>query len=57
MRMMLKFAVPTERGNAAFKDGSLGKNMESIISKLSFAVRVASEFASGFHRGAQERDR
>ena len=34
MRMMLKFSVPTERGNAAFKDGSLGKNMESIMSKL-----------------------
>jgi hypothetical protein len=34
MRMMLKFAVPTERGNAALKDGSLGRNMESIMSKL-----------------------
>jgi hypothetical protein len=34
MRMMLKFAVPTERGNAAIKDGSLGKVMESIMSKL-----------------------
>ena len=34
MRMMLKFSVPSERGNAAIKDGSLGKVMESIMSKL-----------------------
>jgi hypothetical protein len=34
MRMMLKFVVPTERGNDAIKDGSLGKVMEGIMSKL-----------------------
>jgi hypothetical protein len=34
MRMMLKFALPIEKGNAAFKDGSLGKTMESVLSKL-----------------------
>jgi hypothetical protein len=34
MRMMLKFTLPVEKGNQAFKDGSLGKTMESIMSKL-----------------------
>ena len=34
MRMMLRFTVPIEKGNQAFKDGSLGKTLESIINKL-----------------------
>jgi len=34
MRMMLKFTLPVDRGNQAFKDGSLAKTMESIMSKL-----------------------
>jgi hypothetical protein len=34
MRMMLKFTVPVEKGNAALKDGSLGKAMESIMGQL-----------------------
>ena len=34
MRMMLKFTVPVEKGNQAFKDGSLGKALESIMNKL-----------------------
>ena len=34
MRMMLKFTLPVEAGNKAFKDGSLGKTMESIMTKL-----------------------
>ena len=34
MRMMLKFTLPVEKGNAAINDGSLGRTMESIISKL-----------------------
>jgi hypothetical protein len=34
MRMMLKFALPVEKGNQAFKDGSLGKTMEAVMSKL-----------------------
>jgi hypothetical protein len=34
MRMMLKFTFPVEKGNAAIKDGSLGRTMESIMSKL-----------------------
>jgi hypothetical protein len=34
MRMMLKFSLPVEKGNQAFKDGSLGKTLESIMNKL-----------------------
>ncbi len=34
MRMMLKFTLPVEKGNEAFKDGSLGKTLEAITSKL-----------------------
>jgi len=34
MRMMLKFKLPVEKGNAAIHDGSLGRTMESIMSKL-----------------------
>ena len=34
MRMMLKFTLPVEKGNAAINDGSLGRTMESIMSKL-----------------------
>ncbi len=34
MRMMLKFTIPVEKGNAVIKDGSIAKTMESIIAKL-----------------------
>ena len=34
MRMMLKFTLPDEQSNAAIKDGSLARTMESILSKL-----------------------
>jgi len=34
MRMMLRFTLPVEKGNQAFKDGSLGKTMESVMTKL-----------------------
>jgi hypothetical protein len=31
---MLRFTLPVEKGNQAFKDGSLGKTLESIMNKL-----------------------
>src|SRR5262249_24503634 len=34
MRMMLRFTLPVEKGNQAFNDGSLGKTMESVMTKL-----------------------
>ena len=34
MRMMLKITVPVEKGNQAFKDGSLGKTIETLMSGL-----------------------
>ena len=34
MRMMLKFTLPVEKSNAAINDGSLGRTMESVLSKL-----------------------
>jgi len=34
MRMMLKFTLPVEKSNAAVSDGSLGRTMETILSKL-----------------------
>ncbi len=34
MRMMLKFTIPVEKGNAVIRDGSLGKTMETILTKL-----------------------
>jgi hypothetical protein len=34
MRMMLKFTLPVEKGNSAFKDGALAKTVETIMSKL-----------------------
>ena len=34
MRMMLKFTLPVEKGNDAFNDGSLGRVLETLLSKL-----------------------
>jgi hypothetical protein len=34
MRMMLRFSIPTEKGNQAFKDGSLGKTLETVMKQL-----------------------
>ena len=34
MRMMLKFSLPVEKGNATFQDGSLARVLESIMNKL-----------------------
>ena len=34
MRMMLRFTLPVERGNAAITDGMIAKTLESIMSQL-----------------------
>lgn len=34
MRVMLKFTLPVEKGNEAFRDGSLAQTMEAILTKL-----------------------
>jgi hypothetical protein len=34
MRMMLRFTLPVEKGNAAINEGSVGRTMESIMGKL-----------------------
>ncbi len=34
MRMMLKFTLPVEKGNAVINDGSLPKTMETIMARL-----------------------
>ena len=34
MRMMLRFTLPVEKGNQAFNDGSLGRTMKSVMTKL-----------------------
>jgi len=32
--MMLRFTLPVEKGNQAFNDGSLGRTMESVMTRL-----------------------
>ena len=34
MRVMLKFILPVEKGNEAFRDGALAKKLESIMNNL-----------------------
>lgn len=34
MRMMLKFTIPVERGNAAISDGMIAKTLEKIMNEL-----------------------
>jgi len=34
MRMMVRFSVPIEKGNKAFKDGSLRQTVETLMKKI-----------------------
>ena len=34
MRTMLRFSVPVEKGNAAFKDGSLAATVQALMKEL-----------------------
>ncbi|MEA3027059.1 MAG: hypothetical protein QOF91_2344 [Alphaproteobacteria bacterium] len=34
MRMMLRFTLPVEKGNQAYKDGTLKKTLETIMTKF-----------------------
>ena len=34
MRFMVTFRIPTEKGNALAKDGSLGKTIQSILEEI-----------------------
>jgi hypothetical protein len=34
MRLMLKFTIPVEKGNAAAKDGSLGRAIDALIEQV-----------------------
>ena len=34
MRMMLKFKIPVEKGNMAFKDGTLASTIQSVMEAL-----------------------
>ena len=34
MRMMLRFTIPVEKGNAAINESSVGRTMETIMGKL-----------------------
>jgi hypothetical protein len=42
MRMMLRFTLPVERGNAAIRDGAIARTPESTMTKLKLE---AADFA------------
>lgn len=44
MRVMLKFTLPVEKGNQAFKDGSLGKTLEMSMNELKPEAAYFSPF-------------
>lgn len=33
MRLMMRFSIPVERGNEAYKDGSMGPAIEAIVAE------------------------
>ena len=49
MRMMLKWSVPVEKGNAMVADGSMGKAIEDIMAKTK--PEAAYFLAHGGERG------
>ncbi len=51
MRTMLRFTVPIEKGNKTFKDGSLGKTMESMMKKLKPEAAYFGTIAEGKRGG------
>lgn len=51
MRMMLRITVPIEKGNETFKDGSLGRTMESVMKKLKPEAAYFGTMAEGKRGG------
>jgi len=44
MRMMLKASIPIEAGNAAIRDGSIGKTIQSILADLKPEAAYFTDF-------------
>lgn len=51
MRMMLRFSLPVEKGNQTFKDGSLAKTIQSIMSELKPEAAYFGTIADGNRGG------
>src|SRR5665213_1460860 len=44
MRMMLKVCIPVETGNAAVRDGSLGKKIQSMVAEIKPEAAYFTDF-------------
>jgi hypothetical protein len=44
MRMMLKISIPVAAGNAAVRDGSLGKKIQSMVADIKPEAAYFSDF-------------